>query len=318
MPCLLTLHNDTDHPDTNDAACLHTAINAVVSENYSECSALVFSTWLDDAIHLQSICDALPSSKKIACSNIKKILTLVNHQRKLLESSVKTVGYLPTLSHCIVRFSNLRLIAAYANKHKMGRKLFLQSNIDVAPFRTLGVDDLPLPDIRKAPRHILSTFAKLSMFDEPLYTIHTDDNESSTVIRSDESDALYAFRNHWEFYASRCPLWQHRLGQYNATFDDHEKPVFPSDDHLESFYETYGLDPDEQSRDVLRSCLAIGKKRIHFNEFCATITCSPISDNATTPRVAESKNDSVVDDPKPVDKTPTKRVIKVKKKVVSA
>ena len=61
---------------------------------------------------------------------------------------------------------------------------------------------------------------------------------------------------YWEYYARKCPLWKKRFDEYNVCFNENEKsPVFPNDDLLEEFYEKYGLEPDEQSRDCQEKSL---------------------------------------------------------------
>ncbi len=61
---------------------------------------------------------------------------------------------------------------------------------------------------------------------------------------------------HWEYYARKCPLWKERFDKYNVCFNDKtKKPEFPNDDLLEEFYEKYGLEPDEQSRECQEKSL---------------------------------------------------------------
>ena len=52
----------------------------------------------------------------------------------------------------------------------------------------------------------------------------------------------------WEYYARNCPLWKERFEKYKCSFEKNE-PVFPNDDLLEEFYEEFGYEPDEQSKE---------------------------------------------------------------------
>ena len=52
----------------------------------------------------------------------------------------------------------------------------------------------------------------------------------------------------WEYYARNCPLWKERFKKYKCSFEKKE-PVFPNDDLLEEFYEEFGYEPDEQSKE---------------------------------------------------------------------
>jgi hypothetical protein len=51
----------------------------------------------------------------------------------------------------------------------------------------------------------------------------------------------------WEYYAFNSPLWKARINASSGSFDINNKLVFPDDELLESFYDKYGYEPDEQS-----------------------------------------------------------------------
>jgi hypothetical protein len=53
----------------------------------------------------------------------------------------------------------------------------------------------------------------------------------------------------WEYYAYDTPLWRERFNEYGCKKDDNKQEVvFASDDSKETFYEKYGLEPDEQTK----------------------------------------------------------------------
>jgi hypothetical protein len=55
----------------------------------------------------------------------------------------------------------------------------------------------------------------------------------------------------WLYYCRNCPLWKDRISRGGGRFSDRTKTViFDSDDALESFYDEWGLEPDEQSREM--------------------------------------------------------------------
>lgn len=57
--------------------------------------------------------------------------------------------------------------------------------------------------------------------------------------------------HHWEYYAFHCPLWNKRFISHNAYPDDNTKSiVFKNDEVLEKFYDSYGLEPDEQNKET--------------------------------------------------------------------
>jgi len=62
-----------------------------------------------------------------------------------------------------------------------------------------------------------------------------------------EKDAEYLAN--WLYYAAwETPVWQSRVSAYSSFRLDHltKTAVFDDDDQLESFYDKYGLEPDEQ------------------------------------------------------------------------
>ena len=56
---------------------------------------------------------------------------------------------------------------------------------------------------------------------------------------------------HWEYYAYETPIWRERFNIFKA-FQNHETNEinFPTDELAEAFYQKYGYEPDEQSRET--------------------------------------------------------------------
>jgi hypothetical protein len=55
----------------------------------------------------------------------------------------------------------------------------------------------------------------------------------------------------WLYYCRQTPLCAKRIQEYGGTVDTQNKcVVFPNDDSMEEFYEKYGLEPDEQTRET--------------------------------------------------------------------
>ena len=56
---------------------------------------------------------------------------------------------------------------------------------------------------------------------------------------------------HWIYYAYKCPLWRERINEFEGVPNHDEKTVvFPNDDKQEEFYQKYGLEPDEQPKEI--------------------------------------------------------------------
>lgn len=64
-------------------------------------------------------------------------------------------------------------------------------------------------------------------------------------------DELFEVNSIWERFVFETPYWASRFKRYGATFCvDNKRVCFPDDDACEEFYDTYGYEPDEQSRTI--------------------------------------------------------------------
>jgi hypothetical protein len=62
----------------------------------------------------------------------------------------------------------------------------------------------------------------------------------------------------WLFYASRIPLWEHRILQYRGNINIEKSTVtFENESLMEDFFDKYGFEPDEQSIEIKRRLLGI-------------------------------------------------------------
>jgi hypothetical protein len=67
----------------------------------------------------------------------------------------------------------------------------------------------------------------------------------------DNFDLNHIFWYHWEYYAYKCPLWRDRFEKCKIKVSDKKQIIeFNDDDELEEFYEEYGYEPDEQSKEI--------------------------------------------------------------------
>jgi len=82
--------------------------------------------------------------------------------------------------------------------------------------------------------------------------------ENPPVVSEEQRSSLRDFCDHWLFYASKIPLWEHRILQYKGTIDKETRQViFENDDLMEEFFEKYGYEPDEQPIEIQRRLLGI-------------------------------------------------------------
>lgn len=54
---------------------------------------------------------------------------------------------------------------------------------------------------------------------------------------------------HWEYFALSTPIWHDRFNKYNIETKEFEI-IFTNDDECEDFYDKYGYEPDEQSKET--------------------------------------------------------------------
>ena len=79
------------------------------------------------------------------------------------------------------------------------------------------------------------------------------------------------YLNNWEYHASFSPIWIKRIRQFGGYQDfTKQKVIFkeePDDEMMQEFYETHGLEPDEQPLDVQNKCISAIKKKYNWKLF---------------------------------------------------
>jgi hypothetical protein len=60
-----------------------------------------------------------------------------------------------------------------------------------------------------------------------------------------------AYKEKWLFHASFTPLWRKRIEECKGIINyENETIEFLNDSDLETFYEKYGYEPDEQTKEI--------------------------------------------------------------------
>jgi hypothetical protein len=73
---------------------------------------------------------------------------------------------------------------------------------------------------------------------------------------------------HWEYHAAFSPLWLERIKMYKGYQDFQKKTVIFTDElEMQQFYDLYGLEPDEQRKEVQEKCLMGIEKRNNWLKF---------------------------------------------------
>jgi len=79
------------------------------------------------------------------------------------------------------------------------------------------------------------------------------------------------YRHDWLIHAATTPLWSGRISEYGGFIANHGKQVeFPNDDLFEAFHDKYGLEPDEQPREVQQRSIMEIEKSMTWHTFYKT------------------------------------------------
>jgi hypothetical protein len=144
-------------------------------------------------------------------------------------------------------------IYGYWKKKKMGKNIYLTSdeNSELVMYETIKVNEnLSAYKILKQVRTVeIDNLNSLSLFH----------------LKRENLDIRDAFLNHWLYHASKSPVWLQRIHQYNGKVVDEEKKVdFLEEDEelLQSFYDHYGYEPDEQKKEVQDKSISLNNNAI--------------------------------------------------------
>lgn len=130
------------------------------------------------------------------------------------------------------------------------------------------INEMPIPPSKYGLPQIYNTLkikrlfgisANIGCFNLKRYYLFEQIKEGSSYSDDDNYiDFLTEIWNHWEYYAMRSPLWLSRLPKECSIDHLKREIVFPSlddnadaDDIKEQFYELYGYELDEQSKEVM-------------------------------------------------------------------
>lgn len=202
---------------------------------YSEC----ISNSLEQAEYL---------SRLLTITDNKTSFTIKNGMEQI--DSI-AVNHIPISTIMLSIVMHIYLIK---NEHTIGKK-YCKTNTDsnkIKAYQTLTkYDTEPLKykcdgvDFEAfVPRKILPLACKYSI----------DENNYLSLFKLDrakEDNITKIYWEHWEYYASKSPIWLERINKYNGELSkNNQKVVFKNDDDLEKFYEEYGYEPEEQAGEV--------------------------------------------------------------------
>lgn len=78
----------------------------------------------------------------------------------------------------------------------------------------------------------------------------------------------------WLYYASRSPLWYERIIRFKGIIDEENKTVSFDNDNFDEFYNHWGYEPDEQSKEIQYNMgLCCNTEQKDLTAFCNEFHC---------------------------------------------
>ena len=185
---------------------------------------------------------SLKQKKKIAISyylkrvkNDNRKLQLVN---KVLDKQFKYSDYSDKYHYLLAKIIESLKITP---KKKVYYKMFMKKELDLL----LESDK----SCRNNGKHEDISYIYKTLAEKRIYGISKD--IGCFVLSREKVDLNHIFWYHWEYFAYKCPLWRDRFEEYKIKVSDKKQLIeFEDEDEFERFYEDYGYEPDEQSKEV--------------------------------------------------------------------
>ena len=122
---------------------------------------------------------------------------------------------------------------AKSNK-KLGKNLYVHIEPEeVVLYETISYG-VPRKILPLAKIYAIDSYNYLSLFD----------------LKRETQDIKTAYYYDWLYYASYSPLWKSRILKHKGVIDQKNHKVEFDDDDIDEFYDNYGYEPDEQSKEV--------------------------------------------------------------------
>ena len=106
-----------------------------------------------------------------------------------------------------------------------------------------------------------------------LYPIRRQYN---TLFETSCDDYKISLWYHWLYFASKSPVWLDRIEDFGGTIDDEKMEVkFPNDDLIDAFYDNWGLEPDEQTKEIHEKLIGNCTQQLSIDDFCESYGAIP-------------------------------------------
>jgi len=105
----------------------------------------------------------------------------------------------------------------------------------------------------------------------PLYNIDEFKMLGLFKLKRHKYNISEIYRHDWLIHAARTPIWVARIREYGGFIANHGKTVeFPNDNLFEAFHDKYGLEPDEQPKEVQQRSIMEIEKSMTWHTFYKT------------------------------------------------
>jgi len=169
------------------------------------------------------------------------------NKTKILNNYKKTSTFLsssfPLIDKKTFLLSKILNIYGYSQKKKMGKKIYVTSD-DESEFIIYET----IQKQKDLESYKILKFARIFAIDDlnSLSLFH---------LKREKTNIREAFLNDWLFYASKSPVWFKRIHDFKGKVMEEEKKVVFSEvgedeELLQSFYDHYGYEPDEQKKEI--------------------------------------------------------------------
>lgn len=135
-------------------------------------------------------------------------------------------------------------------KHK---RLYIKANLEyINLFKESNNTDSILPYRILTHKHQFKISDEISAFD--LNRDYYDEDELKDIV-------WYK----WTYYTNGCPLWDSRIKMNHGYYDHCNKTIYfgsnddNEEDNHDNFYDMYGLEPDEQNREIQNNILLLNE-----------------------------------------------------------
>lgn len=168
-------------------------------------------------------------------------------KKEMLKDYEKKRKANPDLERKIL-FSRMLHWASLSKQIPMGKKIYVHIDPEeVVLYETIHVDVKEKGNGQRNP--LLPAYKILGL--SAVYFIDESSSLGLFQLKRNHQDIEHAYLEKWLFHASRSPLWEKRILDHHGRIDNKRQSVeFEDDDWLETFYEQYGYEPDEQPVEI--------------------------------------------------------------------